>query len=133
MIAGVIVSKTVRQVDKVFDYEVPDDLRASVHIGSRVAVPFGTGGRLCEGFVLTLKAYSQAQGLKAVARLSGGEDAFDEKGAELIAWLREKTLCSYLDAARLLIPTGTGVQYTAFVRLTDMDKEQRDAALRRSP
>lgn len=133
MIAGVIVSKTARQVDKVFDYEVPDDLRASVHIGSRVAVPFGTGGRLCEGFVLTLKAYSQAQGLKAVARLSGGEDAFDEKGAELIAWLREKTLCSYLDAARLLIPTGTGVQYTAFVRLTDMDKEQRDAALRRSP
>ena len=58
LIAGVIVSKTARQVDKVFDYEIPEALCAATQVGSRVIVPFGRGGRLCEGFVLYLASVS---------------------------------------------------------------------------
>lgn len=70
MVAGVIVSKTARQVDQVFDYAVPDELCGAVHVGSRVIVPFGAGGRKCEGFVLYTAMRSEAENLKSVAALS---------------------------------------------------------------
>ena len=133
MVAGVIVSKTARQVDQVFDYAVPDELCGAVHVGSRVIVPFGAGGRKCEGFVLYTAMRSEAENLKSVAALSGADDAFDEKGAELIGWLREKTLCSYIDAVRLLVPAGSSVKFTEAVRLTDMEITERTARLKNSP
>lgn len=132
MVVGVIVSKNARQVDKIFDYGVSDEISDNIQIGSRVIVPFGARSMLCEGYVLEIKDKTGAKRLKSIERLSDGERAFDEKGAELIEWLREKTLCSYIDAVRMLVPTGTDTKFEQWVCLENMDAEKRDRLLGKS-
>lgn len=123
MFVGVIVSKTAKQVDRIFDYSVPKRLCGEMHIGRRVIVPFGVRSMLCEGYVFELKSHTDAKRLKDIAGTADGEDAFDEKGAQLIAWLREKTLCSYIEAVRLLMPTGTRTDFEKWVCLTENGAE----------
>ena len=50
MYAKVIVDVPVIQVNRPFDYHVPEILQESIEVGMRVAVPFG--GRSISGFVL---------------------------------------------------------------------------------
>lgn len=133
MVAGVIVTKTARQIDRIFDYEIPDALRQEVCVGSRVTVPFGAGGRLCEGFVLCISDSPDGKVLKEIVRSSNDGRVFDEKGADLIRWLRDRTLCSYIDAAHLLIPAGTGIRFTEYVYTTDMDTAARSEILKAAP
>ena len=52
MYAKVIVDVPVIQVNRPFDYHVPEILQESIEVGMRVAVPFG--GRSISGFVLAL-------------------------------------------------------------------------------
>lgn len=132
MFVGVIVSKTARQVDRIFDYSVPDGICGEMRVGRRVIVPFGVRSMLCEGYVFEVKQQTDAKRVKSVARTVGGEDAFDEKGAELIEWLREKTLCSYVEAVHLLMPTGTGVNFEQWVCLAEKDAEIIKEKLKKS-
>ena len=41
MIAEVIINSNVKNLNKVFDYNIPSNLENSVSIGSRVLVKFG--------------------------------------------------------------------------------------------
>ena len=50
LIAGVLVEITNKNVDKIFDYVVPDNLVPFIKVGIRVSVPFGK--MTLEGFVL---------------------------------------------------------------------------------
>ena len=45
MYADVIVDMAAGQLDKVFQYDVPETMAQSVSIGSQVIVPFGAGNR----------------------------------------------------------------------------------------
>ena len=53
MVAGVLVEITNKNVDKIFDYEVPSSLESKIKIGIKVSVPFGK--MTLEGFVLEIK------------------------------------------------------------------------------
>ena len=52
LIAGVLVEISNKNVDKIFDYKIPDDLISDIRVGIRVLVPFGRVN--LEGFVLWL-------------------------------------------------------------------------------
>ena len=41
LIAGVLVEISNKNVDKIFDYKIPDDLISDIRVGIRVLVPFG--------------------------------------------------------------------------------------------
>ncbi len=45
-----------KELNKTFDYNVPDSLENTIKIGSRVLVPFGNMKTLEDGFVIGLKA-----------------------------------------------------------------------------
>ena len=55
MIVGVLVELSNKNIDKIFDYSVPDNLKDKVKIGIRVSVPFSS--QILEGFVLEIKVY----------------------------------------------------------------------------
>ena len=133
MVVGVIVSKTARQVDRLFDYDVPMSLCGKIQIGSRVIVPFGAKNMLCEGYVFEIKENGGGGKLKQIQSVKDALPAFDEKGAELIKWLCDKTLCSHIEAVSLLVATGTNTSFEKWVCLSDMPKNERDALLEKSP
>ena len=53
MVVGVLVQLSSQNIDKIFDYIVPNDLESSIKVGIRVLVPFGR--QTLEGFVLEIK------------------------------------------------------------------------------
>ena len=53
MIAGVLVEISNRNVDRIFEYSIPEQLLSSIKVGVRVLVPFGS--MTLEGFVLEIK------------------------------------------------------------------------------
>lgn len=59
MVAEVIINSTVKNLNKIFDYNVPTELVGTIKVGSRVVVPFGNAKKLEEGFVIGLKSESE--------------------------------------------------------------------------
>lgn len=109
MIAKVIINSASKQTDKAFDYLVPEELQDIIKIGTRVLVPFGSGNKQLEGYVIGIAQHSQAKKLKTV--ISAEEiPVFNEKMLELIEWMREKYICTYIDIIRAIIPAGTSVK-----------------------
>lgn len=41
MIAEVIINSNAKDLDRTFDYEVPEEMNNKIKIGNRVLVPFG--------------------------------------------------------------------------------------------
>ena len=117
MVAGIVVSKTAREVDKIFDYKISDALAGQVCIGAHVLVPFGKNNLLTEGFVVYVKEAAGTKQLKEIHAMASPNLLFDEKGLALAEYIRESTLCTYIEALHLLIPTGAGVRLETWVRL----------------
>ena len=69
--AGVIINRLALNIDKIFDYEIPDDLVDKITVGSHVFVPFGRGKKLIDGYVLSIKSKTEFDGeiKKCVRRL----------------------------------------------------------------
>lgn len=53
MIAEVIIESSVKQLNKIFDYEIPDGM--NVKIGSRVLVPFGNSKQAADAICIRYK------------------------------------------------------------------------------
>ncbi len=119
MVAEIIVSKTAREVDKIFDYKIGEALAPSICVGMHVLVPFGKNNMLTEGFVVCVKEKSKSKSLKEIHALASPKPLFDEKGFALASYIRESTLCTYAEALHLLIPAGAGVRLETWVQLTD--------------
>ena len=64
MIASILVDVSAREVDKTFDYHVPEQFEEVIEIGQRVSVPFGP--RFIIGYVLELKEESELESLKDI-------------------------------------------------------------------
>lgn len=126
MIAEVIVNHRAKSVDKAYDYAVPEELCGVIGIGSCVLVPFGRSNRHREGYVLGVKEKTSAKNLKEIIGLSKDVQVFDEKQLELIHWMREKYLVTYLDAIRVIAPSGTDVKSEEWVCLASGVKNDNE-------
>ena len=136
MVAGIVVSKTAREVDKIFDYKISEALRGDICVGAHVLVPFGKNNLLTEGFVVSVREKQTAKALKEIHALASPKPLFDEKGVALAEYIRQSTLCTYNEALHLLIPTGAGVRLETWVQLQAEAKPEalkgraRDVAMR---
>ncbi|NEM90203.1 primosomal protein N' [Galbitalea soli] len=61
-IARVLVDSPLPQLDRLFDYRVPDALAAEVRVGVRVRVPLRSAGRIADGFVVELVEHGEFAG-----------------------------------------------------------------------
>lgn len=107
--AEIILNSDVLEIDRPFTYKIPVELKERVKIGQIVKVPFGTKNKTSEGFVLALKGEEEIDKsfrVKKVASIVTDEPIIDKNDIKLIYFLREKYLCKYIDAFRLLIPVG---------------------------
>ena len=55
LIAHVVVDIPSKNVDKMFDYKIPQDIEEIVKVGVRVEVPFGS--RKIQGFVIDISEH----------------------------------------------------------------------------
>ena len=105
MIAEIILNSNAKDLDRTFDYEVPEDLKDKIKIGSLVFVPFGNRKKLEEGYVVGFKEKSDYK-TKPIVSLE--ENNFlDEKKVNLAKWIAKRYFCNLSDSLKLMLPPGT--------------------------
>lgn len=106
-VAGVIINHEALATDRIYTYEIPEEME--LKIGQRVRVPFGLGNRKLDGFVVSLGqseelAYDKSK-MKRV--FSCDSDVyFNEKDLIIMEEIRKNYMASYLDVIKLMIPRG---------------------------
>lgn len=107
--AGVIINRLALDIDKIFDYSIPDELISKISIGSHVFVPFGRGKKLIDGYVISLNSQTDFEGnVKEIASLASPEPLFDEEMLSVAAHIRKTCFCSYISAIKTILPPGSG-------------------------
>ena len=104
MYAKVMVDVAHSNVDRLFTYEVPNDL--AVTAGQRVLIPFGGNNRSIEGFVLELSenAPDNIGTIKRIVRAMEPYPALTAEQIELAKWISKSYHCLLVEALRLMIP-----------------------------
>ena len=100
MIAEVIVDISTAEIDRVFDYAVPEDMVISV--GDRVFVGFGR--QHIEGIVVGLKETSEVEKLRPIEKKADPFTAVIPEMVALMDHLAKKWFLRKADSLRLFVP-----------------------------
>ena len=75
MYADVIIDISIEQLDKTFQYAVPQELQDVIELGMTVDIPFGTGNRQITGYVVGLgeKAAYPVEKIKFITGITEGK------------------------------------------------------------
>lgn len=107
--AEIILNSEALEIDRPFTYLIPPELINDARIGQIVKVPFGVRNRPIEGVIISIKNEHDISidfKVKSLLSIVTKEPVITDKDFKLINFLRERYLCRYIDACRLLIPTG---------------------------
>ncbi|HBI64650.1 MAG TPA: primosomal protein N' [Clostridiales bacterium] len=132
-VCRVAVSAAKYAFDRLYDYDIPPELRGQVQPGVRVLVPFGSGSRTCEAIVVRMgKDAKSDYERKAVSRVLDTEPVMDEAMLKLAAHLCSTLFCSFFDCARAMLPAGLWFRRISRYTLADSITEQKRAELAQS-
>ena len=107
MVAEIIISSSVKTLNRIFDYEIPDNL--NIEIGSRVFVPFGNKKVPEEGIVVGIKEKSE---YKVKKILNVQNEKIDVQNIELAKWMAKRYICNLSDCLKLMLAPGTTAKNT---------------------
>lgn len=116
-IASVIVDVPVLQIDRPFDYLIPDDLCDHLEKGMRVIVPFGN--RQVQGFVVNIKEETEVVELKEIIEPMDIEPVLNPELLELGEYIANETLCLKISAYQVMLPPALKAKYDKFLTLDD--------------
>lgn len=124
MIVGVLVELSNKNIDKIFDYIVPEEFASKIKVGIRVIVPFGR--MTLEGFVLDIK-YSNDNDieLKSIISIVDEDIVLNSELLELGKVIRNKTLSTLISCYQTMLPKAlkakngsqVNIKYDTFYRL----------------
>ena len=104
--ADIIVDITHSQIDRTFQYRIPEALRGQIHIGDKVLVPFGNGNRRISGYVVGLSdtPFCEESRLKDIAGTAPGGVEVEAKLLPLAGWIRENYGSTMIQALKTILP-----------------------------
>ncbi len=101
MVVGVLVQLSSQNVDKIFDYYVPNDMVPFIKVGVRVLVPFGK--QTLEGFVLVVK-HNSDRVLKEIYSVLDQEIILNQELLLLGIEIQKTTLSTLISAYQVMLP-----------------------------
>ncbi len=112
MYADVIVDMAAGQLDKVFQYDVPETMAQSVSIGSQVIVPFGAGNRKVRGFVIGFseKTDYDPMKIKPLESVVDGELTAENQMIRIAYKMKQVYGSTMIQALKTVIPVRRQVQ-----------------------
>lgn len=104
--AGVAINSNSIQLDRLFTYEIPENLIEKIKVGNRVMVPFGMGNKKVDGFVMELYPNVQnIKGMKKIYSIFNDFPLLNQEDLTLIDQMREKYLSTYMECIKTIIPS----------------------------
>ena len=128
--ADIVIESGVRNLDRVFQYRVPDALEAKACVGARVKVPLGEGGRMMHGFIIGLSG-KPAIAEERIRDLASIEDAppADRQLIQLAVWMHEHCDGTLSQALAAVQPVRRRVREKTRTVYTAPDQQKARAVL----
>lgn len=127
MIVGVLVQLSNKNIDRIFDYKVPDSLVSRIKVGIRVEVPFGR--QVLEGFVLEInKEVNSDITLKEINLIVDDDIVLNDELISLGKTIKESTLSTLISCYQVMLPKALKAKrgsvinkkYDTYYRLSDI-------------
>ena len=123
----VIVKNNSIFTDNLFTYKIPDFLVDNLQIGHRVLVPFGKGNKPIEAYVFVITDEAEDNiNFKEIFDILDEHPIFKEEDINLIKWMKNRYLCTYMDCISLLHPKGFKVDSFKEVSLSEKIQNLND-------
>ncbi len=104
MIAEIIIDSSVKNLNRMFDYNIPKNMENNISIGSRVLVPFGRSKKLEEGFVTNIKESTDYE-VKDIAKIE--EQSLTTEKIVLSKWMAKRYFSNISECMKLMLKPGT--------------------------
>ncbi|MGX5680404.1 primosomal protein N' family DNA-binding protein [Schumannella luteola] len=105
LIARVLVDSPLPQLDRLFDYSVPDRLRSDARPGVRVRVPLRSAGRISDGFIIELVDSADFSGaLSEIEEILSPIPVLAPEVWTLARRVADRAAGSAIDIVRLAVP-----------------------------
>ena len=104
MFAEIMLNKTAKELNKVFDYIIPKKIEKELKLGDRVLVPFGVNNKLVDGIVINIKERSQFAN-KEVTEIKNSY--LTKENIEFAKLMARRYFCNDFDCIKLMLPPGT--------------------------
>ncbi len=123
--AEVIISIAHKNVDRIFNYIVPESFEADLRIGMRVIVPFGKGNKNYEGYVIGFSKSSEIpfNKLKYIVSIMDKYPIFSANTIMLAKFMREKYYTTLAECLRCIMPSVVKDKVSRYVYL---NREKKD-------
>jgi primosomal protein N' (replication factor Y) len=119
-IAKIAIGHALTGFDRLYDYRIPDGYIDQVKPGMRVIVPFGASDKPTEGMVMEIGTAEEAKGrLKDIKALADAKPVLDSNMLQLVKMMKQRYMCTWADAYRLMVPPGTGAKVARYIALTE--------------
>ena len=104
--ASIIIDISHENVDRTFQYKIPEELQGKIQVGQQVYIPFGQGNRQRKGYVveLTDQAQIDVHKLKDVAGIVQGSVAAESQLIWLAWWMKERYGSTMNQALKTVLP-----------------------------
>ena len=104
--ANIIVNISHEQLDRTFQYKVPTHLEGKVTVGDYVAIPFGKGNRVINGYVLELTdtpSFDPSK-QKEILSIEGDGSLVESRLLKLAWWMKETYGSTMITALKTVLP-----------------------------
>ncbi|MCM8790554.1 MAG: primosomal protein N' [Candidatus Omnitrophica bacterium] len=91
-------------IDKLFQYQIPEELLSRLAIGSRVFVSFGS--KKVVGYVVGFSETAGREGIKPIETVIDAEPILSSEMLSLTKWISDNYFCSWGEAIEAAIPGG---------------------------
>lgn len=104
--ADVIVDKSLENLDKPYQYKIPDVYTGRIKVGSAVMIPFGKGNRLIKGYVIGIgkEPKFDVNKIKYIKQLPDENLSVTEQLLSLAFWIKERYGCTTNEAIKTVMP-----------------------------
>ena len=129
----VIVDISVNSLDRIFQYRVPEELLDAVTVGCQVNVPFGSGNRRRQAYVIgvdTVLAYDASK-IKDILGVKKAPAATGQLIA-LADWMHERYGCTMAQALKTVLPVKKSVKEVKRTAYFLADREGAQQLLEKS-
>lgn len=130
--ADIIVDISHEKLDRTFQYVIPAELRDKVNVGSRVRIPFGSGNRMINGYVIQItdEPKYDVNKMKQVAGIEDKGIAIESHQIVLAAWIRKNYGSTMNQALKTVIPVKQKMKHKKSRQVSlKVDREEAEEIL----
>lgn len=118
--ANIIIDISHEKVDRAFQYKIPKELDGKIETGMCVQIPFGSGNRLRNGYVIevTDEAEFPDEKQKMVAGIVTSGMPVEADAIKLAAWMKENYGSTMIAALKTVLPVKQTMKHKEKKKIT---------------